>query len=166
MAYFSSLEKKKIHLKYSVTALILEALGILALFAVLAYALQKYPALSDTVPRTFLPDGTPQEWTVREFSLVYPIFAVFIYVAVTGACLAARRAAPPDRPCPVLAVILNAFAAAKIWFLLYAFVRTFCVMSGMAAPGWLLPLLLAAFAATAAAAVPAARAARRRTRSV
>ena len=157
MSLMNSLQKNKINLKYSSVSLVLEALGILALFAVWAVAVTMYPSVGDTVPRSFGPDGTPLEWTVREFSLIFPIFAVFIYVVVTAGCLATRRAAPPDRPCPVLVGILNAIAAAKIFFLIYALIRTRCAMSCVPAPGWLLPLLFVLFALTAVFAVFAIR---------
>ena len=155
-------EKHRIRLKYTAAALTLEALGILALFAVLGCAVLRYPALGETVARSFAPDGTPTEWAVREYALVFPIFAVFVYVIVSAAGLVVRRAAPPDRPCPTLSVILNGVAAAKVVFLLYAFVRTRCAMSGVPAPGWLLPLMLVAFALVAAAAVFSARNVKRR----
>lgn len=135
---------KKIMLKYSAFSIVLEVLGWLLLMAVLLIGVDMYGELGAQIPIRFNEAGEPLEWGVRESAMFHPIFAVLIYIIVTGAGVIVRRSAPPDTPCPRLCAVLNAIAGMKIAFLVYELALTYFKMSCLPVSGTILYGLVAA----------------------
>lgn len=144
MAEFSLLRRKKLILKFTPLSIALEALAFLALAAGFVVMDLLYPALPGTVPTAFSADGSVLSTGVKEVTLIHPIFATFIFIILLCINIIARQSCPPDRPLPKLRVILDLLSAAKILFLVYEAGRTWCAMSLIPAPGWMLYALIGA----------------------
>jgi len=144
MAEFSLLRKKKIILKFTPLSIVLEVLALAALVAGLLVTDRLYPGLAETVPVKFAADGSVLETGVKEVTLLHPILAVFVYIILTCLNIIVRQSCPPDRPLPVVSIILDVAAVAKMLFLAYQSALTWYAMRLTAAPGWLLRALIAA----------------------
>ena len=162
MAEFSLLRRKKLILRFTPLSIALEALAFLALAAGFLIMDRLYPALPETVPTAFAPDGSVLAAGVKEVTLVHLILAVFVFIVLLCVNIVARQSCPPDRPLPVLQTVLDAVSAGKALFLAYEAGRTWYAMSLRPAPAWLLYVLIGA--EIAAAAVTAALIRRRKRR--
>jgi len=162
MAEFSLLRRKELILKFTPVSIALEALAFLALAAGFLIMGRLYPALPETVPTAFAPDGSVLATGVKEVTLIHPIFAAFVFILLLCINIIARQSCPPDRPLPTLRLVLGAVSVAKALFLAYEAGRTWCAMSLRPAPGWMLYALIGAEAV--AAAVTAALILRRKRR--
>lgn len=150
MAEFNLLRRKKLILKFTPLSIALEALAFLALAAGFLIMDRLYPGLPETVPTVFAPDGSALGTAVKEVTLIHPILATFVFIILLCVNIIARQSCPPDRPLPVLRILLGALSAAKTLFLAYEAGRTWYAMSLRPAPGWLLSVLIAAEAVLAA----------------
>ncbi len=152
MAEFSLLRRKKLILKFTPLSIALEALAFLALAAGFLIMDRLYPALPETVPTVFAPDGSVLGTAVKEVTLIHPILATFVFIILLCVNIIARQSCPPDRPLPILRTVLDAVSVAKALFLAYEAGRTWYAMSLRPAPGWTLYALIGAEAVVAAAA--------------
>ena len=163
MAEFSLLRRKKLILKFTPLSIALEALAFLALAAGFLIMDRLYPALPETVPTAFAPDGSVLATGAKEVTLVHLILAAFVFIVLLCVGIVARQSCPPDRPLPALQTVLDAVSAGKTLFLAYEAARTWYAMSLRPAPGRLLWALIGAeLAAAAVAAVLICRQKRRR----
>ncbi len=144
----------KIMLRYSPLSIVLEALSCIALMAMLALAVNMYPSVGETFPIGFGDGGEVLRYAPRSTAMFHPIITVIVYVIITGGCLAARKAAPPDTPCPRMEAVLNCICVCKSVYILHETAVTWCNMSFVPVFGWLLPaaatlgvVFIAAFAA-------------------
>ena len=144
MAEFSLLRRKKLILRFTPLSIALEALAFLALAASFLIMDRLYPALPETVPTVFAPDGGVLRTGVKEVTLIHPILATFVFVILLCVNIIARQSCPPDRPLPVLRTVLDAVSVAKALFLVYEAGRTWYAMSLRPAPDWTLYALLGA----------------------
>ena len=142
MAEFSLLRRKKLILKFTPLSIVLEALAFLVLNASFLIMDRLYPALPETVPTAFAPDGSVLGTGLKEVTLIHPIFAVFIFIILLCANIVVRQSCPPDRPLPVLRTVLDAVSVAKTLFLAYEAGRTWYAMSLRPAPAWTLYALI------------------------
>ncbi len=162
MAEFTLLRRKKLIMRFTPASIALEALAFLALAAGFIVMDVLYPALPETVPTVFSADGGVLGTGMKEVTLIHQILATFVFVLFLCINIIARQSCPPDRPLPILRVILDAVSAAKVLFLVYASGRTWCAMSLRPAPGWMLYALIGAELVVAAVAAMLIRRSRRR----
>ena len=144
MAEFNLLRRKKLILKFTPLSIALEALAFLALAAGFLIMDRLYPALPETVPTVFAPDGSVLGTAVKEVTLIHPILATFVFIILLCVNIIARQSCPPDRPLPILRTVLDAVSVAKALFLVYEAGRTWYAMSLRPAPDWTLYALLGA----------------------
>ena len=129
-------------LKYSPLAITFEALGWIILMAILYLAINMYPAVPESFPLDFGSGGEPLRYVPRSTAWFHPIMGVLLYVIISGGCLAARKAATPDVPCPRMAAVLNCICLCKSMYLLYELGVTWSNMSLRPVPQWLMPLTI------------------------
>lgn len=129
-------------LQYSAFSIVLEALSCILLIVLLCMAVSMYPAVEETFPIEFGSGGEVLRYAPRSTAMFHPIMAVIIYVIITGGCLAARKAAPPDTPCPRMAAVLNCISLCKSVYLLHETGVTWCNMSCVPVFYWLMPAAL------------------------
>ena len=153
MSEFHLLRRKKIIMKFTPLSVALEVLALGALVAGLLFTDRFFPSLAETVPVKFAADGSVLETGVKEVTLIHPILATFVYIIVTCVNIIIRQSCPPDRPLPMLRIVLDAVAIAKILFLAYQSALTWFALHLQPSPGWLLRALIGAEALLAAAAV-------------
>ncbi|MGN1001142.1 MAG: hypothetical protein ACI4PC_00095 [Oscillospiraceae bacterium] len=139
---------KAIVLKYSHLSILIEVLGWLLIMAVLLTAVGLYPGI-EQFPTDFSEGGEVTGWTVREVAMARPIYAVIIFVIITGLGVIIRRAAPPDTPCPRLCAVLNVLQSCKLVYLAYTLVAVWYELHLMPVPTFLLPIALMFCAALA-----------------
>jgi len=150
MEQFSLLRRKKLILKFTPLSVALEALAFAALIAGMLAVDRFYPALPETVPTAFAADGSALAWGVKETTLLHAILSLFVYIILTALNFIVRQSCPPDRPLPVLRIVLDAVAAAKTLFLAHQAMLTWCALRLQPAPRWPLYALIAAEAAVCA----------------
>ena len=153
MAEFTFFRKKKFILKFTPQDIALEALAFLALCVGLVVTDRLYPALPETVPAAFASDGSVLKTGLKEITLLHPILATFVYIILTCLNLIVRQSCPPDRPLPVLTLVLNAVSVAKALFLAYQSLLTWYALRLVPAPAFLLRALIAAEAVVGAVTV-------------
>ena len=153
MAEFTIFRKKKIILKFTPLSIALEVLAFLALLAGLLITDRLYSALPETVPVAFAADGGVLRTGQKEVLLLHPILATFVYIIFTCINLIVRQSCPPDRPLPVLTLVLNAVSVAKALFLAYQSLLTWYALRLVPAPAFLLRALIAAEAVVGAVTV-------------
>ncbi len=128
---------KKINMKYSRSALILEVLSWLLVVGVLVYVIQVYPSLGDTVATSFGANGQASEWGAKAVVLMQPIAAVFVYIVLTGIGVVMRRAVLPGEEYPVLERVLLAVLGVKCVYLAYKLGKCYFVLGQRPVPLWL-----------------------------
>jgi len=160
MSELQFMRRRKLILKFTPRSVVLEVLAFLALLASLLFAERLYPGLAPVVPTKFAADGSVLATGVKELTLLHPILAVFVYVILFCVNIIIRQSCPPDRPLPVLTLVLDAIAAAKTLFLAWQAALTWYALRLRPAPGWPLWVFLAALAVLAAVTALLIRAAR------
>ena len=130
-------------LRYSAFAVALEVLSSLIIILMLCMAITLYPSVGETFPIEFGSGGEVLREAPRATAMFHPVMAVIFYIIITGACLAVRKSAPPDTPCPRLAAALNGVALCKCVYLLHETGVTYCNMSYIPVFPWLLPAAIA-----------------------
>ena len=144
MAEFSLLRRKKLILRFTPVSIALEALAFLALAAGFIIMDMLYPELPKTVPTAFSADGSVLATGLKEVTLIHPILATFVFIILLCINIIARQSCPPDRPLPVLSIVLNALPVAKMLFMVYEAGRSWYAMSLLPAPAWTAYVLIGA----------------------
>ena len=128
--------KKKNTLKYTPLALALEIAGVGLLMGVLVITVNHYPNVPDMIPKHFDIRGVADGWAGRQAALLMPLFAIYLYIILTGIGIIARRQQRPDDQQSVLVAALMMMLCGKVAVLVYACVRTYSVMHVQNMPIW------------------------------
>lgn len=145
--------EKKINLKYSRLALLLEIASWLLVVGILVYVLQVYAGLDGSIPAVFGKNGEVLEMKPKQVVLMQPIIAVFVYIVLTAIGIVFRRAVVPGEEYPVLERVLLSILGIKCVYLLYKLGNCYYVLNSLPAPIWLRILLAVALVFIVAAAV-------------
>lgn len=145
--------EKKINLKYSRFALLLELASWLLVVGILVYVLQVYNGLGDSIPAVFGKNGEVLEMKPKQVVLMQPIIAVFVYIVLTAIGIVFRRAVVPGEEYPVLERVLLAVLGIKCIYLVYKLANCYYVLNLLPVPIWLRVLLAAAWVSVISASV-------------
>jgi len=133
----------RIILKYTPAARALELSGFVLIMSVFFIVATTRGDVPDMVPRRFDMFGAVSEWGGSQVALLPALFALYIYLVMTGAGIIARRLAPANDPRGVLSVILTAVLWVKALYLIDALFRVYSTMSAQNMPActaFILPL--------------------------
>ena len=134
---------KRIILKYSSPALVLELVGVVLILSILYFTVTLYPGLQDTVPKQFSIAGSITAWGSRQIALLWPMAAVYVYLVLTALSLLIRRIPDENGHNKKISTTLMMILCAKIVFMVFALVSTYSTMMICDMPSWsalILPL--------------------------
>ena len=133
---------KNIILRYTPTARALEISGIALLMSVFFVVASMRGDVPEMAPRRFDMFGAVSEWGGSEVALLPALYALYIYLVVTGAGIMARRLAPSNDPASVLSVILTAVLWGKVFYLIDALIRVYSTYAAQDMPAFTALIML------------------------
>ena len=127
---------KRIILKYSPPALVLELVGVVLILSILYFTVTLYPGLHDSVPKQFSLSGAVTAWGSKQIALLWPMAAVYTYIVLTAVSLLIRRIPDENGHNTKISTTLMIILCAKIVFVVFALVSAYSTMLLRDMPSW------------------------------